>query len=172
MGARPSKAAEPDDSDSGTDSENLEGRAYPHEASQASSSLPSEEVEPQSVRLADVSSTDAHTEAESLKGAIYSVRSVARSPVRPGNVLDLRLHSNQVNVGGYWGIVDLSTAVKLVHKTRSQIPSVPRLVPASDADRFLRDKSSMLNGESESNFPVGLAYPEPDRVYATGSSIV
>ena len=63
-----------------------------------------------------------------LRGSAGSDSASSVSSV-PANGIDIRLHGNQVHIGGCWGTVDVSDAIKLNQKSRSNRPHLPRIVP-------------------------------------------
>lgn len=101
--------------------------------------------DPDSIISSGPSGTHGSTELVSQNAELYSVRSFPRSPPRSENSVDLRVQSNTINIGGYWGEVDLSSVIKLRHKVRSQNPMFPLLVSPAEAERHFQDKSAKLN---------------------------
>lgn len=54
--------------------------------------------------------------------------------------VDLRLHGNEIYLGGCWGSVDVQEAVNLRHQTRLHLPPPEIMVPSDEITRTFNDR--------------------------------
>jgi hypothetical protein len=87
---------------------------------------------------------------------------IKATPVSPVNAenrpksMDMRLHGNEVFIGGCWGTIDLTSAVDLKHKMRSTRPPPHILTAFNEIPSRLRERQEIelsLRTVSPERFP-------------------
>ena len=107
----------------------------------------SDDRAPRRNKLLQVSSFDELYRESQAAAATAKAQLAAAAPLG----IDIRLHGNDVYIGGCWGSVNVNDAVKLAHQSRVNLPPPTLMVAADDVAATLKERNERMISEFSDN---------------------